>query len=100
MTAMGAINQSELPEVAAARAILFALKQVLEEDGKNEVTSEQIVNELLPGPGSLRSWFIYLIDEANSQDQEAISSKAIRDALELEEEDFKRGCNLALNIVG
>lgn len=67
MTAMGAINQTELLVVAAARAILFALKQVLEDDGKNDVTSEQIVNELLPGPCSLRSWFIYLINEANSR---------------------------------
>ena len=89
----------ELPETSAARAILTALNHILDEGGETTVTSQQVVNELLPGHASLRNWFLYLIDEANSQDQETVTSKAIQEALGFEEEHFERGCKIALSIV-
>ncbi|WP_298966971.1 RNA polymerase subunit sigma-54 [uncultured Roseibium sp.] len=100
MNAAGTITEMELPEISAARAILAALNHILGEHSQKTVTSQQVVNELLPGAASLRNWFLYLIDEAavNDSDDEA-RIETIQKALGFQPKHFERGCNIALSIV-
>ncbi|MEO1109890.1 MAG: RNA polymerase subunit sigma-54 [Pseudomonadota bacterium] len=98
-TANAAVPE-ELPEVAAARAILTALTHILSEGDRKTVTNQQIVNELLPGAASLQNWFCYLLDEAIASETEAEAGiEAIQKSLGFQMVHFERGCNIALSIV-
>jgi len=88
----------ELPDVAAAKAILTALNQILGEDGQKHVTSQQVVNELLPGAASLRNWFLYLTEDAIGRG-ELDTADTIQTALGFQLDHFERGCNIALSII-
>lgn len=96
-TASPAVTE-ERPELAAARAILTALNQILGEGGRENVTSQQVVNELLPGAISLRNWFLSLIEEA-IENGELDRAEAIQKALGFQVGDFEKGCNIALAII-
>ncbi|WP_298966328.1 RNA polymerase subunit sigma-54 [uncultured Roseibium sp.] len=99
MQAQNNVTQMERPEVNAARTILSALNLILSKNGQKNVSKQQIANELLPGHVSLRSWFHYLIDEANPQDPNTPLRQEIWKALGFSEKQFERGCNIAISIV-
>lgn len=90
----------EPEDIAAARAILSAINLILGENGLKHVSTQQALNELIPGPASLRNWFLYLIDEAflNELDhQEHIT--AIQNVLAFKPRSFENGCKKAIKMM-
>lgn len=90
----------ETGNFADARTILAALYVILGDDGKKPVSRQQIVNELVHGPSSLRKWFKGLLAEAENEDPIHLRTvNAIHKALELTESEFKKACEAAISIV-
>ncbi|EFO28796.1 phage integrase family protein [Roseibium sp. TrichSKD4] len=91
---------NETGEFANARIILAALYVVLGDDGQKPVSRQQMVNELVHGPASLRKWFRGLLAEAENEDPIHLRTvNALQKTLELTEIEFKKACEAAIAIV-
>ncbi|EFO31271.1 putative RNA polymerase sigma-54 factor [Roseibium sp. TrichSKD4] len=90
----------ETGDLANARTILAALCVVLGEDGQKPVSRQQLVNELVHGPSSLRKWFKALLAEAENEDPIHLRTvNALQKALELTQSEFRKACEAAIAIV-
>ena len=90
---------NETGDFANARTILAVLYVVLGEDGQKPVSRQQIVNELVHGPSSLRKWFKALLAEAENEDTIHLRTvNALQKALQLTEIEFIKACEAAIAI--